>query len=171
MIVDYYTNVYYIVCMNNNKTPDRVQERKVRAIALQVVVISSLSIAFKQPIVMLILSIDFAIRVISDGKYSLLSSISRNFLVPILPFRNKIILMRPKKFAASIGMILSAAAGIFGLSGQITPMIYLTAILLLFSSLEAFLKFCAGCWMFGVLIRMKLIHEDNCQDCTLTPVE
>ncbi len=157
--------------MNNNKTPKRVKERNVRAIALQVIIISALSIAFRQPIVMFLLSIDFGIRIISDGKYSPLAFISRNVLAPVLPFRNKIILLRPKIFAASIGMVLSATAGIFGLSGQITPMIFLTAILLLFSFLETFLKFCAGCWMFGVLIRMKLISEDNCLECSLTPVK
>ena len=153
--------------MNNNKTPDRVQERKVRAIALQVVVISALSIAFKQPVVMLLLSVDFMIRAGFNSKYSLLSLISRSFLSELLPFRNKMILVRPKRFAAAIGTILSAAAGIFGLAGQIMPMIYLTAILLLFSFLEAFLKFCAGCLMFGFLIQLRIVDEDKCMDCRL----
>ena len=152
--------------MNNNKIPERGQERKVRAIALQVVIISALSIAFKQPVVMLLLSVDFMIRALINSKYSLLAMISRKFPANVLPFRNKMILVRPKKFAAAIGMILSAAAGIFGLAGQITPMIYLTSILLLFSFLEAFLKFCAGCLMFGFLIQLKIVDEDNCMDCS-----
>lgn len=153
--------------MNNNKSPERVQESKVRAIALQVVVISALSIAFKQPLIMLLLSVDFIIRAGFNSKYSILSLISRNFLAELLPFRNKMILVRPKRFAASIGTILSAAAGLFGLAGQIMPMIYLTAILLLFSFLEAFLKFCAGCLMFSFLIQLKIVKEDNCIDCKL----
>ena len=148
--------------MINNKTPERVQERIVRAIALQVVAISALSIALKQPVLMLLLSIDFLIRAVFNSKYSLLSLISRNFLADVLPFRNKMILVRPKKFAAAIGMILSASAGIFGLAGQIPLMIYLTAILLLFSSLETFLKFCAGCLMFGFLIHLNIVDENNC---------
>lgn len=153
--------------MNNNKTPKRVQERKVRAIAIQVVVISALSIAYKQPVLMLLLSVDFMIRAVINSKYSLLALISGKFLAEMLPFRNKMILMRPKKFAAAIGVILSAAAGIFGMAGQIMPMIYLTSILLLFSFLEAFLKFCAGCLMFGFLIQLKIVNEDNCMDCRL----
>ena len=157
--------------MSNNKTPERIQERKVRAIALQVVIISALAILFKQPVVMLLLSADFMIRAIINSRYSLLSLISRNFLADVLPFRNKMILVRPKKFAAAIGMILSAAAGIFGMTGQIMPMIYLTAILLLFSFLEAFLKFCAGCLMFGFLIQLKIVDEDNCIDCSFNTDE
>lgn len=154
--------------MNNNNTPERVQERKVRAIALEVVVISTFAILLKQPIIMLLLSLDFVIRAFINSKYSPLASISRIFLSKILPFRNKIILLKPKKFAAAIGVILSLAAGIFGLEGQISIMIYITIVLLTFSFLEAFFKFCAGCWLFGVLIRLNIISDDNCTDCSLT---
>ena len=157
--------------MNNNKTPERVQERKVRAIALEVVIISTFAILFNQPILMLLLSLDFIVRAFITSKYSPLAMISRKFLSNILPFRNKIILMKPKKFAASIGVILSLAAGIFGLSGQTSIMIYITAVLLTFSFLETFFKFCAGCWMFGILIRMNIISDDNCQDCSLSSVD
>ncbi|MCK5154068.1 MAG: DUF4395 domain-containing protein [Spirochaetales bacterium] len=157
--------------MNNNKSPERVQERKVRAIALEVVVISALAIVFKQPIIMLLLSLDFIIRAFINSKYSPLAIISKNFISKLLPFRNKIILMRPKKFAASIGVILSLAAGIFGLAGQTSIMLYITIVLLTFSFLETFFKFCAGCWMFSILIHLNIISEDNCIDCSLTTVD
>ncbi|RKX86905.1 MAG: hypothetical protein DRP58_03860 [Spirochaetes bacterium] len=153
--------------MSNNNSPERVSEKKVRAIALQVVVITILAIVFRQPVIMLILSIDFMFRAIISSKYSPLAVISKVFLAERLPFRSKIILMRPKKFAAAIGMILSAAAGIFGLAGYIMPMIYFTSILLFFSFLEAFFKFCAGCLMFGILIQLKIVNEDICLDCKL----
>jgi len=153
--------------MNNNKSPERVQERKVRAIALEVVVISTFAILFNQPILMLLLSLDFIVRAFINNKYSPLAIISGKFLSNILPFRNKMILMRPKKFAASIGVILSLAAGIFGLAGQTTIMIYITLVLLSFSFLETFFKFCAGCLMFGFLIQLKIVNEDNCTDCKL----
>ncbi len=157
--------------MNNNKSPERVQERKVRAIALEVVVISTFAILFNQPILMLLLSLDFIVRAFINSKYSPLAIISKYFLSNLLPFRNKIILMKPKKFAASIGVILSLAAGIFGLSGQTSTMIYITAVLLIFSFLETFFKFCAGCWMFGILIRMNIISKENCQDCSLSSID
>ncbi|MCK5674374.1 MAG: DUF4395 domain-containing protein [Spirochaetales bacterium] len=153
--------------MKNNKSPVRVQERKVRAIALEVVIISTFAILFKQPVLMLFLCLDFIIRAFFNSKYSPLAIISRVFLSKILPFRDKIILLKPKKFAASIGVILSVSAGIFGLTGQDSIMIYITAVLLTFSFLEAFFKFCAGCWIFGFLIQFKIIDEDNCIDCKL----
>ncbi|MDA3939208.1 MAG: DUF4395 domain-containing protein [Spirochaetia bacterium] len=157
--------------MNNNKIPERVKEQNVRTIALQVVLISTFAILFKQPILMLLLSADFILRALINSKYSPLAIISRKFLADILPFRNKIILLRPKKFAASIGVILSLAAGIFGLIGQTAIMIYITGILLTFSVLETFFKFCAGCRIFSILIRLNIISEDKCIDCSVTTVE
>lgn len=157
--------------MNKNKSPERVKEKNVRTVALLVVIISTLAILFKQPIIMLILSIDFFIRSLINSKFSILAILAKKLFAEKIPFREKIILMKPKKFAASIGAILSLAAGIFGLSGQIPIMIFITGVLLLFSIFEAFFKFCAGCWMFGVLIRLNIISDDNCLECSLTPVD
>lgn len=157
--------------MGNNNSPERVQESRVRAIALEVVIISAFVIFYKQEFLMLLLSFDFIIRAFFNSRYSPLAVLSKIFLSKILPFRNKQILLRPKKFAASIGAILSLAAGIFGTAGQTSIMIYITIILLTFSFLEAFLKFCAGCWIFGLLIRFKIIGEENCVDCSISHPE
>lgn len=153
--------------MDNNKSQEMIQERKVRTIALVVLIISSLTILFKQPIIMLLLSLDFIIRAFFNSKYSPLAAIFGRFLSKIIPFRNKVILKRPKKFAASIGAILSLTAGIFGLAGQTSIMIYISIVLVFFSFLETFLKFCAGCWIFRILIQLKIVHEDICVDCKL----
>ena len=157
--------------MNNNKSPQRVNEKHVRSIALQVVLISIVSIAFRQAIIMLILGLDFVIRAFISSKYSPLAIFSKAFLAGKFPFRDKIILMKPKKFAASIGVILSISASVFGFAGQISTMIYITAVLLLFSFLEAFFKFCAGCWIFGFLIKLKIVDEETCVDCSFDTVE
>jgi Domain of unknown function (DUF4395) len=157
--------------MNNNKLPQRVKERNVRAIALQVVLLSIFSIALKQPIIMLLLGLDFITRAFINSKFSLLAIFSRHFLAKRLPFRNKIILLKPKKFAASIGAILSISASIFGFTGQLLIMVYISSVLLLFSFLEVFFKFCAGCRIFGILIQLKIVNEETCEDCTFDTVE
>ncbi len=157
--------------MDQNNAPQRVKEQNVRAVAVQVVLISLTAAVLKLPVIMLLLSIDFLIRAFINSRYSLLSYISRNFLAAVLPFRNKVILMKPKKFAAIIGMIISTSAGIVSLSGNNTVMTGVILVLLLFSFLEAFLKFCAGCWMFGILMRIHLIKEDTCEDCKLDTVD
>ncbi len=151
--------------MNKEQTPVRVQEKTVRTIALEVIITSAAALIFKQPVVMILLGADFFIRAFIDSRYSLLAITAKSQVTGFLPFRKRMILLRPKKFAAAIGGIIALAAGIFGLSGQIIPMYYITSVLLIFSILETFFKFCAGCLMFGFLIQLKFIKEENCTDC------
>ncbi len=152
--------------MKENKIPERVQERKVRAVAVQVVLIAAIALFFKLPILMLLLSGDFIVRAFISSTYSPLAFISRKILAPVLPFRKRMILLKPKKFAASIGAVISGIAGIAGLVGYDLTMLIFTTVLLLFSFLEAFLKFCAGCWIFGILIRLHILSEEVCEDCS-----
>ncbi len=157
--------------MDQNNSPKRVKEQNVRAVAVQVVLISLTAAVLNLPLIMILLSIDFLIRAFINSRYSLLSYISKNFLTAVLPFRKKVILMKPKIFAAIIGMIFSASAGIVGLFGNNTVMTGLILVLLIFSFLEAFFKFCAGCWMFGILMRIHLIKENTCENCKLGTVD
>ena len=151
--------------MINEKIPERVQEKIVRTISLEVIIISSASLIFKQPLLMILLSADFFIRALIGSGYSLLAIGAKSPVAVFLPFRKRKILLRPKKFAALIGGIMALAAGILGLNDQTAAMYYLTAILLIFSMLETFFKFCAGCLIFGFLIQLKFIKEDSCTDC------
>jgi hypothetical protein len=38
-------------------------------------------------------------------------------------------------------------------------------VLLVFAALEAGLGFCAGCWVFGRLIRAGIVSDDTCVEC------
>ncbi|MCF6334536.1 MAG: DUF4395 domain-containing protein [Spirochaetales bacterium] len=152
--------------MENKQIPERVQENRVRTVALEVIIISSASLISGQAVLMILLGADFLIRALGFSRYSPLAMISRSSLPDLLPFRKRLILARPKKFAASIGAILAITAGASGLLGHFIPMYYITATLLLFSVLETFFKFCAGCLIFGFLIQLKFIKEENCTDCS-----
>jgi hypothetical protein len=41
----------------------------------------------------------------------------------------------------------------------------LVAAILVAASLEAFVGFCLGCWMFRVLMRIGLVPEETCEAC------
>ena len=41
----------------------------------------------------------------------------------------------------------------------------LLAVLVVFALLESALGFCAGCWVFGHLMRLGVIPEDTCAAC------
>ena len=50
-----------------------------------------------------------------------------------------------------------------GLTGPATAVL---GVLLCFASLEAFLGFCGGCFVFGYLMRWGLIPQETCEKCS-----
>ena len=131
--------------MKTLNRPFRVSEAAVRGVAIQVFILSLIAIITMSIIPVIILIVDFAIRVILVPRFSLLALISRKLIVPIAGFRRRQIVFKPKRFAAAIGLTMSIAALL--LSVYNLPLIFVItlSVLALFSSLEAFLKFCAGC--------------------------
>jgi hypothetical protein len=147
--------------------PLRINEAIVRGIAVQVFIIALCAIIWSSwyPIIFLVL--DFFIRAAIKPKYSLTALISRIFLAKLLRFKKRMILAKPKRFAAWIGLVMSALATVAGVLGYVPVMLIIIAILALFSFLEAFLKFCAGCKIFGLLIKIGLLKEEVCFECVL----
>jgi hypothetical protein len=72
----------------------------------------------------------------------------------------------PKRFAQGIGATLSTAAAIahfgFGASGVAS---LLAGAILVAASLEAFVGFCLGCWVFARLMSFGLVPESVCESC------
>ena len=72
----------------------------------------------------------------------------------------------PKRFAQSIGLVLTTVAAVaaYGFGLLLLPTL-LVAVLLLFALLVSVLGFCAGCWLFGHLMRLGVIPADTCEAC------
>lgn len=58
----------------------------------------------------------------------------------------------------------TAALAAYGFSTVPLPTL-LVAVLLVFALLESALGFCAGCWLFGHLMRWGVIPNDVCEEC------
>ncbi|MBI9105040.1 MAG: DUF4395 domain-containing protein, partial [Spirochaetales bacterium] len=112
-----------------------------------------------------ILAVDFFIRAILTPRFSLLAFISRKLIVPVAGFRRRMIMFKPKRFAAGIGLFMTGASLIFHYYDITFIFIVFMSILILFSFLETFLKFCAGCKIFGILIKLEILDEEECTDC------
>lgn len=140
----------------------------VRGVALQVFILSLTAIYSGSAIPVIVLLVDFSIRVFLIPRYSPLVWISRKIIVPIAGFRKKQVVFKPKRFAAGIGLFMSAAALFFNQTGMVIPAMITIVILALFSFLEAIFRFCAGCKIFGLLMKFGLVSEDECPDCVYT---
>lgn len=148
--------------------PERIQEAVVRGIAFLVLLAVLITLLFDTILPMYVLAVDFFIRACISGRFSLLALLSRKGVSQILRFKKRMIIARPKKFAAGIGFLLSLTALILVVIFDYEFwFIALSGMLGLFSALEAFFKFCAGCKIFGLLIRLGILREEVCYDCVL----
>lgn len=130
-----------------------INEYKVRLIALQVFACAVFTLVQPHWIVISLLVVDFLLRTFNAIKFSpfaaVATGITRVFTIGFKPVDQG-----PKRFAAGIGLTFSIAMLATYLLGYTTTTLVLTATLTLFSFLEAFLSFCAGCYVYTFLTRI-----------------
>jgi hypothetical protein len=71
----------------------------------------------------------------------------------------------PKRFAQAVGLTLTTVASILLTVGWTGAATALVAVLLVFALLESVVGFCAGCWVFGHLMRLGVIPQEVCEAC------
>ena len=136
---------------------ERVNENVVRLIAFIVACIAIGCVVFSNYWVMFFLTIDFALRAFSSGKFSPMKFIAIN-LAKALSLKPKMTDLAPKKFAATMGFVfclLITATFILNFS---TVALTLTAIMIIFALLESLLGVCIGCYVYTFV---NLISKGN----------
>jgi hypothetical protein len=153
--------------MDKKRFPEHVSEEVVRVGAAEVFILAVLTVALRFPWLAAVLALDFGVRAFVTPRLSVLTGLSRRVLVPLLRFHGHPISFAPKRFAAAIGFSLSVAALV--LATVLTSWAWMIPllILILFSGLESFAGFCAGCKIYGLLMRWQIIPEHHCPECTL----
>lgn len=71
----------------------------------------------------------------------------------------------PKRFAQTIGAVVTTAIVIVTAAGEFGAAQVLLALPIVFAALESVLAFCVGCRIFAVLMRAGLIPADTCEAC------
>jgi Domain of unknown function (DUF4395) len=112
-----------------------------------------------------VLALGFLARVLSGPTLSQLGELATRVVAP-RPGAPREVPGPPKRFAQSIGLTVTTLAAIawlgFG-SGVVTA--GLLGLLLGFALLESVVGFCAGCWLFAVLMRAGVIPASTCEAC------
>jgi hypothetical protein len=133
-----------------------VNENRVRLTALWVLLLVIASFLINALPIFIFLTIDFFLRAFNFGKFSPLNILSgavvKQFKIP-----NKPIDQAPKRFAAGIGFVLSVLVAILLLTGFTKASFILAIVFASFAFLESFLSFCAGCYVYTILLRLKII--------------
>ncbi|MGI3781246.1 MAG: DUF4395 domain-containing protein [Janthinobacterium lividum] len=146
--------------------PNPVDELAARTVAAGVAVLAALTLATGWHWLIALLVLGFAARTAAGPRFSALGRLATQVVAPRLGLP-KPVPGPPKRFAQSTGLVLTAVAAVaaYGFGGVVLPTV-LVGVLLVFALLESVLGFCAGCWVFGHLMRRGVIPADTCEACS-----
>ena len=148
--------------------PNPVNDYAARAVAAMVIILVILFEITGNEFLLLFITYGFLARVLTGPTLSPIGLIATKIIVPAIGSPDKPVPGPPKRFAQFIGLILSSAATIlvFFFDSPASAK-YLMAILGFFASLESILGFCAGCFVFGWLMKLNVIPESVCESCVI----
>jgi hypothetical protein len=132
-----------------------VNENVTRLNAAQTLLLAVIWLFTASPVIPAVLTIDFLLRASNYGRFSPLNLLS-GFLVKAFSIPVKPVDRAPKRFAAGVGFFFSLAILILSLFPYTLAAGVLAGILILFASLEAFVAFCAGCYVYFFLKKLSV---------------
>ena len=146
--------------------PHPVNEVAARMVAGMVVLLSLAIIAFDLPWLLFALVYGFLARVLTGPTLSPMGLLATRVLVPLLGNPARPVAGPPKRFAQTIGLGFSTVSLILFYAFGLTQAAYgVLGVLLAFATLESVLGFCAGCFVFGYLMRWGFVPAETCEKC------
>tara|TARA_B100001245_G_scaffold206295_1_gene168247 strand:+ start:223 stop:714 length:492 start_codon:yes stop_codon:yes gene_type:complete len=148
--------------------PNPVNDYAARAVAAIVIILVVLFEITANEFLLLFITYGFLARVLTGPTLSPVGLLATKIIVPALGSPSKLVPGPPKRFAQFIGLLISllATIAIFVFDSP-TSARYLMAVICFFASLESILGFCAGCFVFGWLMKLNLIPESVCESCLI----
>ena len=148
--------------------PNPVNDYAARAVAAIVIILVVLFEITANEFLLLFITYGFLARVLTGPTLSPVGLLATKIIVPTLGSPSKLVPGPPKRFAQFIGLLISLSATIaLFVFDSPTSARYLMAVICFFASLESILGFCAGCFVFGWLMKLNLIPESVCESCMI----
>ena len=148
--------------------PNPVNDYAARAVAAIVIILVVLFEITANEFLLLFITYGFLARVLTGPTLSPVGLLATKIIVPALGSPSKLVPGPPKRFAQFIGLLISLSATIaLFIFDSPTSARYLMAVICFFASLESILGFCAGCFVFGWLMKLNLIPESVCESCMI----
>jgi hypothetical protein len=145
--------------------PNPVNEKAARVVASGVAASAALTLATGWLWLVPLIAVGFLARVLAGPRFSPLGRLATQVVAPRLG-PPKLVPGPPKRFAQAVGLTLTTVASVLGLGlGWTGAATALVAVLLVFALLESVVGFCAGCWVFGHLMRLGVIPQEVCAAC------
>jgi hypothetical protein len=137
-----------------------ISSEKVNASAARInglLVTALLAVALFTPArwVLLVLALDFAVKVFARFRYSPLCTVSR-LISNALGLPARPVDAAPKRFAAALGLIFCSAGLVLGpLLGQWPAYAVVVGVFAFCAALEGFAGFCVGCVMYQAIVQRR----------------
>jgi hypothetical protein len=145
--------------------PNPVNEKAARTVAFVVMALAALTLATSSYWLLAVLAYGFWARVLSGPTLSPLGRIASSVIAPRLG-AEKPVAGPPKRFAQSIGALLTSAGAIAALGfGADAVADGLLVVLILAAGLESIFGLCIGCRLFALLMRAGLVPAAVCAEC------
>jgi len=145
--------------------PNPVNEKAARVVAGVVLVMVVLILATTWYWVLIPLAYGFWARALTGPKLSPVGWAAQNVIAPRLGPK-KPVAGPPKRFAQSIGAVMSTAALVLALLvGDHAAADVVLLALVPAAGLESIFGYCVGCKIFGLLMRAGLVPETVCAEC------
>ncbi len=159
-----------------SRYPTVVDEVTVRLVACLVLLLGTAALATRSWVLYAALALDFVLRAVLGPRWSPLAQLVLRGIRPLVPARPRPTAGPPKRFAASIGAVLTAvAAGCAFASAAAaaadpapiatTVVTTVGVLMVVFPLLEAAIGLCVGCLLFARLITWGIISESQCLEC------
>jgi hypothetical protein len=146
--------------------PNPVNDVSARGVAAGTALIGLACLVLHQPWLMVVLAVQFALRVATGPRFEPLALLVTKVVTPALPFEERPTPGPPKRFAQSIGLVVTTAASVlYFVVGAELAAEALIALLVVFATLESGFGLCVGCRIFGWLMRRGIIPESVCEEC------
>ena len=148
--------------------PNPVNDYAARAVAAIVIILVVLFEITANEFLLLFITYGFLARVLTGPTLSPVGLLATKIIVPALGSPRTLVPGPPKRFGQFIGLLISLSATIaLFVFDSPTSARYLMAVICFFASLESILGFCAGCFVFGWLMKLNLIPESVCESCMI----
>lgn len=150
--------------------PNPVNEKAARSVAAGVLVLAAVTLVLSLAVstawlwLSAVLALGFLARVLTGPTLSPLGRLATQVVAPRLG-EPKLVAGPPKRFAQSIGLVVTGAATLatalhgYGLAQVLLGLIIVAA------GLESIFALCIGCRIFSVLMRVGLVPAETCEAC------
>jgi uncharacterized protein DUF4395 len=150
--------------------PNPVNELAARTVAGGVLLLSTVTLVLSLAVgahwlwLSVPLAYGFLARVLTGPTLSPLGQLATRVVAPRLG-PAKPVAGPPKRFAQSIGAVVTATIVTFVAVGLAGGAQILLGVMIVFATLESVFGYCVGCKIFGVLMRRGLIPAATCEAC------